>query len=285
MSIPLPFSLGNRSEYLAIPALAKLGFTVPVPRQEDHFGVDFIVHLASLEDQTVHPTGKSFGIQIKSNEEPLTFDKQHSIACLYGSVLPFFLGIVSRKNLTLTVYNTINRLLCYWFCGPERKIRIVFGGKHAGPPQKDTDGYWLAYTGKPILEVNLAEPEKPDERSAEIEKLHSTMASWINLENQNLSLKEQQVPLFYWPTQYETNKPLSYSLEHTSNSRFASMSSFPNICEATKRVLTVFSFYLSKLPEEAPNSTIKDLMKSSLEHVQSLEGNCDALLRNMSLSS
>jgi hypothetical protein len=66
MSIPFGYSLGNRSEYLAIPALTKLGFTVPVPRQEDHFGVDFIVHLANLEGRTVHPTGKSFGIQIKS---------------------------------------------------------------------------------------------------------------------------------------------------------------------------------------------------------------------------
>lgn len=31
MSVPFPFLLGNRSEYLAIPALTKLGFTVPVP--------------------------------------------------------------------------------------------------------------------------------------------------------------------------------------------------------------------------------------------------------------
>jgi len=33
--IPFGFYQGNRSEYLAIPALSKLGFTIPIPRQED----------------------------------------------------------------------------------------------------------------------------------------------------------------------------------------------------------------------------------------------------------
>ena len=44
MSIPFGYLQGNRSEYLAIPALTKIGFVIPVPRQEDHFGVDFVVH-------------------------------------------------------------------------------------------------------------------------------------------------------------------------------------------------------------------------------------------------
>jgi hypothetical protein len=106
MAIPFGFYQGNRSEYLAIPALSKLGFTIPVPRQEDHFGVDFIVHLADMIDNTFTPTGKSFGIQIKSDKEPLTFDKQADINCLYGSSLPFFLGVVSRESLNLTIYSS-----------------------------------------------------------------------------------------------------------------------------------------------------------------------------------
>jgi hypothetical protein len=66
MSIPYGYWHGKVSEYVAMLALTKLGFTVPVPRQEDHFGVDFIVHLASCEDdKTVIPTGRSFGVQIR----------------------------------------------------------------------------------------------------------------------------------------------------------------------------------------------------------------------------
>ena len=275
MSIPIPFSLGNRSEYLAIPALAKLGFTIPVPRQEDHFGVDFIVHLANIENQTVHPTGKSFGIQIKSNEDPLTFDTQQGRDCLY-STLPFFLGIVSRKNLTLTIYNTLRRLQCYWLQG--QKIRIIFGGMHWGLPVRDDKGNFLAYTGEPILEVNLAEPENPDDRKVEIESLQSTMESWINLENQNLSLKEQRIPLVYWPTQYNINKPP----KHYSHEKVASWDSFSGIYEATKKILTVLPLYFEKLPEETTNNNIKSLMADSLTKVKELQKNCDDLLREMS---
>ena len=281
MSLPFNYSLGNRSEYLAIPALTKLGFTVPVPRQEDHFGVDFIVHLANLEGQTILPTGKSFGIQVKSNENSLIFDSQHRRDYLYNSSLPFFLGVVSRKNLTLTVYNTLNRLHCYWYCGPERDIKLVFDAQFRGRPKKDDKGFFLAFTGKPILEVKLGESEKANERSKEIEMLQTTMASWITLENQNLSLKEQRIPLFFWPTEYETNIALPDSLEHSSYSKFASLDSFPDICLATKRVLTALSFYLRKLPQEYINHTMKSLMNSALAHVNPLHKCCDDLLKEM----
>ncbi len=65
-NIPWGYHQGNRSEALSIPALSKLGFVTPVPRKQDHFGVDFIVHLACLDRNVLSPLGKSFGIQIKS---------------------------------------------------------------------------------------------------------------------------------------------------------------------------------------------------------------------------
>jgi len=283
MSIPFPFSLGNRSEYLAIPALTKLGFTVPVPRQEDHFGVDFIVHLASLEEQTVRPTGKSFGIQIKSNTEPIIFDTQHKRDCLFNSSLPLFLGVVSRTNLTLTVYNTLNRLNCFWSYGDKRKLSLIFGGNGSGLPKPDFDAennHCLAYTGKPILEISIQEPETLEEKTKEIEILQSTMKSWIKLENENLSLKEQQIPLFFWSANYKTNIPLPNDSEHSSYTKYASWDSFPNICQTSKKVLMALSFYLRKLPETT-DPQMKDLMTSALDHVQPLEKICDNLLQRI----
>ncbi len=282
MSIPLPFALGNRSEYLAIPALTKLGFTVPVPRQEDHFGIDFIVHLASLEGQTVHPTGKAFGVQIKSNQDPLTLDSQHKRDSLYRSPLPFFLGVVSRQNLTLELYNTLNRLHCLWYYGSAKDLTLSFGGQSRGLPKADfRDGRCLAYTGKPILEIKIAEPPESRDRSSEIELLQSTMKSWIELENQNLSLKEQGIALFYWPGHYETNKPLPANLEHTSYTKYASWSSLPDVCTASKKVLMALSFYLRTLLPDARDPKMKDLMTCALDHVKGLEAKCADLLREV----
>lgn len=97
MSTPLGFYQGNRSEYLAIPALSKLGFVIPIPRQEDQFGVDFIVHLARLEANEFVPLGKCFGIQIKSSTEPLILDTEEKRKCLWDSSIPFFLGSTPKK--------------------------------------------------------------------------------------------------------------------------------------------------------------------------------------------
>jgi hypothetical protein len=281
MSIPMGFWQGNRSEYLAIPALCKLGFTVPVPRQEDHFGVDFIVHLARMVDQTISPSGKSFGIQIKSNEDPLIFDEQHKRDYLYGSSLPFFLGVVSRQNLTLTVYNTLNRLNFFWMLGPEKDFTLTVGNEGDGIPKPDfakrTGG-----TGKPILEIDISEPGTSRERSDEIEVLQSTMQSWINLENENLSLKEQGIALLFWPSTYAKNKPLGESIEGIepktcSHTKFAGPSSLPHVCKATEKALTSLSYYLRKLPRANVPAAVAHQMDEMHPKVDLLRGECETL--------
>ncbi len=279
MSIPIGFYQGNRSEYLAIPALSKLGFTIPVPRQEDHFGVDFIVHLARVEDKTVIPTGKSFGIQIKSDKSPLVFDKQDKRDCMYSSSLPFFLGLVSRENLTLTIYNTLNRLNLFWMLGPTRDFRLAFDGAGDGIPKPDFENR-VGQTGKPVLEISIAEPETTDKRLKEIETLQATMESWIDLEHENLSLKEQQIALLYWPSNYMQNKPLGCDPERYSYTKFAGRDSLPNICKATEKVLSSLSFYLRKLQDGA-SAEMACLMNGTCDQVESLKNACEELRQKM----
>jgi len=280
MSIPMGFWQGNRSEYLAIPALCKLGFTVPVPRQEDQFGVDFIVHLARTVDQTVTPSGKSFGIQIKSNTDPLVFDEPHKRDCLYGSSLPFFLGIVDRRNLTLTVYNTLNRLSFYWMLGPTRAFKLVAGGDEDGVPKPDFEKS-TGETGKPILEIGISEPATSRARSDEIEVLQSTMRSWIDLENENLSLKEQGIALLFWPSTYAKNKPLGEGIEREtySHTKFAGPGSLPNICKATEKALTSLSFYLRKLPRDDVPAELAPQMDGMHPKADALRRECETLRR------
>jgi len=282
MSIPIGFYQGNRSEYLAIPALSKLGFTIPVPRQEDHFGVDFIVHLAKMVDNIVTPTGKSFGIQIKSNNSPLIFDKQDDRDCLYGSSLPFFLGIVSRENLTLTIYNTLNRLNFFWMYGPQRDFKLIVEGHRNGIPKPDFQK-GVGATGNPILDISISEPSTSDARLKEVETLQSIMESWIDLENENLSLKEQEIALLFWPSNYTKSKPLAGNLERYSYTKFAGPDSLPNICKAAEKTLTSLSFYLRKLQGHASHEVVP-LMESTCRKAESLKGDCEELRAKWSSS-
>ena len=50
---PIGFYEGDRSEYLAPYVLSALGFTVPVPRQSDAFGADFLTQT----DRSCRPGG------------------------------------------------------------------------------------------------------------------------------------------------------------------------------------------------------------------------------------
>ncbi|MDI6448268.1 hypothetical protein [Anaerobaca lacustris] len=277
MCIPFGFYQGNRSEYLAIPALSKLGFTIPIPRQEDHFGLDFIVHLAKNVNNTVTPTGRAFGIQIKSDKTPLAFDTQDKRDCLYNSSLPFFLGVISRADLTLTVYNTLNRL--YFFReGATQDFTIAFEDGQEGLPKPDLDD-GIVRTGRPILEVSIAEPPTHEKRLKEIEVLQSTMRRWVNLENKNLSLKEQGIGLLFWPSKYTTNEPLAeeVKLETHTFTKIARPDGLPRVCRATEEALTSLSFYLRKLPRDDQANNTAQKMDEMVQKVESLRDECEKL--------
>lgn len=276
MAIPFGYWQGNVSEYIAGLALVKLGFTVPVPRQEDHFGVDFILHLASVEDKTVLPTGRSFGIQIKSNTDPIVLDKSHQKDCLFDSSLPLFLGVVSRNRGTIDVYNTLRRTEAYWLYGKERPVKLVFEelrGVSIPKPRLESNRTVVIPTGPPILRLQGSADDWQG-----IEGLRRVVRGWIDLDSFNLSLKEQGIPLFYWPTQYAMNEEI-VGQEQMSYTKAASLESLPNVLQAANRVLTALSFYVRRLPEQMPpENHLANAMRAALPKVEDLEGACRQLL-------
>jgi len=281
--IPWGYYQGNRSEYLAAPALSKLGFTVPVPRQEDHFGIDYIVHLARIKKNTVIPLGRSFGIQIKSNNEPLIFEKQEERNCLDNSVLPFFLGVISRRTLTLEIYNTLSRLCFIWMKGLHRPFQIVpkSTGKGLIAPDYESGKVW---TGKPILKISLKEPPTPKNRLSEILNLESTMGSWIALENEVLSLKELKVPIFYRPKAYETNIPVRMDGGNIERIAYSNPTTLPNICVAAEKTLDSLSCYLRHcltLPPASFHKGFKELLKQQFDDVEKIRRRNQLILREM----
>lgn len=279
--IPWGYYQGNRSERIAFPALSKLGFTVPIPRQEDHFGIDFIVHLASIEENTVRPLGLSFGIQVKSARKPVIFDSQEARDSLFNSQLPFFLGVVNRETLVLEVYNTLARLCFLWMKDSTRPFQLVFKdtGEGLKAPNYNKGKVW---TGKPILTVNVKDPPTSKERLAEIHNLQSTMESWITLENEVLSLKQQRVPIVFRPTNYETNRPVK--IQACERIAYSNPKTLPNICVATEKVLDSLTCYLNhclKLPPETFREGLYELIKAQAHNVEGIRRRNQQILKKM----
>lgn len=87
---------GDRSEYLAEYALSTIGHCIKVPRQDDHFGTDFIVHLFtpdSLKTNTLKPSGVIFifAIQIKSNLDPIVIKENDMDSWFKTFMMPFLI--------------------------------------------------------------------------------------------------------------------------------------------------------------------------------------------------
>jgi len=268
--IPYGYYQGNRSEYYAIPALSKLGFTIPIPRQEDQFGVDFIVHLAYMKDKTVVPSGRSFGIQIKSTMDHIVFDKQEDRDSLFHSNMPFFIGVVNRESLSLTIYSTLARLRLFWMKGLNFKFKLVYKEMDVAQEPPDYKSGQV-YTGKPIVKIRLVEPSSTDDRLGEFQNLQSTMEDWIKLENENLSLKEQKVPLVFLPKTYETNKPFPSGLPLTCI-KYAAFGSLPDICKATAKNLESLEYYLETCKQATGlPADLLDLLKKQYDDVKKVK--------------
>ncbi|MGB2819903.1 MAG: hypothetical protein WBF17_02905 [Phycisphaerae bacterium] len=186
--------------------LSSFGFTVPVPRQSDFFGADFIVHLGRREDRSFVPTGPSFAIQIKSDSKPLEIKTESALRTLYETSLPFFLGVVSKESGTLSVYTTISRLRCSWTSETEKPLRLAPGGTLEQFHQLDLAG-GTVYLGPPILEMEIDRLDEPENRPQLWDMFHDAMSFWAQLELHALSWKLRGVPVVGVPETYKTNEP------------------------------------------------------------------------------
>jgi hypothetical protein len=165
---------GDRSEYLAVYLLSALGLVTQVPRQED-IGFDLVCSVADQETGRL-TFNHQFLVSLKSRSSPnivLKPDKGNErnsihIQWLYRLELPFFLGVVDKKQNELALYST----LPIWFipygghfrsCGTLRlrprlssRNTADVGAPRAIPGVRDKWGRseWLVDLGHPIVQPN-----------------------------------------------------------------------------------------------------------------------------------
>jgi hypothetical protein len=171
------FRKGNTSELLADYLLSSIGICTPVRRQDD-YGFDCYCQLSDQENGYL-TFGNPFIIQIKSNEEPITYGstnpknwKQENVSWLFQNKLPFFIGIVNREKISISIYDTTGLWQVYnsesYGCS-----QIQFRAKQHPPdeqrknvevinienwPQDKGDGLrYVVDLGSPIVEITYSD--------------------------------------------------------------------------------------------------------------------------------
>jgi hypothetical protein len=117
MPSPYNFRRGWESEHLAKFILSKFSFVAEPSTISDDLGSDFFCTLFKVEDGIYLLPQNSFAIQVKSkkdvdrdNNKIEITDKQ---SYLNGLEIPFFVGVVDRDNLKLSIY--VGEYLCDYF--------------------------------------------------------------------------------------------------------------------------------------------------------------------------
>ncbi len=116
---------GWQNEHLGLFILSKFAFCASPVTVSDDLGSDFFCCLFEIrklrETEVVLPLS-SFAIQIKSTPKP--FDVTDKIGYLSELEVPFFVGVVERSTLTLSIYSGEYLPLMFSEKGLPRKLRI-----------------------------------------------------------------------------------------------------------------------------------------------------------------
>lgn len=146
------FHEGTRSEYLSHYVFSSFGTSVPVPHPEDT-GIDLHCTLTETIGQRIWPV-EFYMVQVKSTDEPWVFSSKQSVEQLYKLPSPVFFCIVTKKELRLRVYSTLNRLSVLQETPSE--LQLFPGDTHTGVPRA-RDATNRICLGNPILNFTMSQ--------------------------------------------------------------------------------------------------------------------------------
>lgn len=212
---------GAHAEYLANYMLSLLGFTAPVPRQED-YGVDFFCSL-NIDDNNRTLVGDAYAIQIKSTTDSLIYGKdsknnwrRDQIDFLFNVKVPFFLGVVDLESETLSIYSLSTHrfikkvhpncsLITFEFdpSPGETKIHGITASSQVSNLLKDYGDHknYKINLQHPVIQITSKSLNDPIRTNEYI----NTMRLHIRMEQKNIVFDELKWPHFHWPHRYITN--------------------------------------------------------------------------------
>ena len=175
------FREGDRSEYIAQFLLSRFSFVYPFPRQED-FGVgDFLCILSRIEKKLVFPED-GFYVQVKSNEDDITYDKDAASWISNHMDLPLLICVIDKKNSHLKMYSTSKSWGgLFMLHSPDTLILRFDEGTeditHVDREKREI----IVPIGDPILSLNSDEIERVPDFCAKI------LRPWLKLDKLNIA--------------------------------------------------------------------------------------------------
>jgi hypothetical protein len=117
-----------------------------------------ICFLAEREGN-IFRAGPFFTVQVKSDNKPLCFEKEHEIEWIKNQENPFFVCTASRDSLGVEIFSTWNLLLGILHKSAKRIILIPGseGEEYKQPETEDDLSEQRIFLGIPILRMSASE--------------------------------------------------------------------------------------------------------------------------------
>lgn len=119
------FRKGWENEHLATYLLSRIAFTANPITVADDIGSDFLCTLFEPREidnrQQLFPL-RSFALQVKSNRKPVQADNK--IEYLNRLELPFFLGVIHRSDLSLSIFSGEFLPMMFSHFGPPQQLAL-----------------------------------------------------------------------------------------------------------------------------------------------------------------
>ena len=202
---PRGFRLGDRAELLAEYILNTKAFKTRVPRQE-YIGHDFLCVLSEQRDDLIW-AGPSFTVQVKSNRDPLIFEKRHELRWIGEIDTPFFIAVINREELLMDLYSTWKRLNGILHKGA-RRILLIPGehtAQYEGVTTEEDGSEQRIPLGRPIISTTL--PEMMNEMR--VNEYSEVLRNWIELDRDNIVRCRAGMYWVLGPKWYRTNDRIS----------------------------------------------------------------------------
>lgn len=194
---------GTRSEYLAQYVLSSFGTAIPVPHPEDS-GIDLYCTLGQrvgyrflVENQYL--------VQVKSTKDPLHYKGADEVKWLLSHNYPIFLCVVNKTALKIELYQTVALSVLSAKTGIEN-ISLVLENPQDGeyfPTLIETADVTLSL-GDPIVRFDVTSLAIEETKIG----IANTIKSWVELDQENIGLKETGFTMYRVPASWTPNKPV-----------------------------------------------------------------------------
>ncbi|HEY6346392.1 MAG TPA: hypothetical protein VIY49_33295 [Bryobacteraceae bacterium] len=118
------FRSGNLTEHFGLLLLKGIAAVADVPRPED-FGLDAVATLLRRDSDGNSYAEDSFVVQLKSSAETSVGYPDHALTWFLAQSEPMFIGIVSRKEASISLYPTfqVNQAVLALHA---KQVKVVF---------------------------------------------------------------------------------------------------------------------------------------------------------------